>query len=55
MVDVRETPGVARMACWSGSSPARCILIQVVVTLPDMSDRLFIAVNSCYVRCTDDG
>jgi hypothetical protein len=42
MVVVRETPGVARTTCWSGSSPVGCISIRVVATLSDMSDRLLL-------------
>jgi hypothetical protein len=33
MVVICETPRVARMTCWSGSSPAGNISIQVTVTL----------------------
>jgi hypothetical protein len=44
MVVVRETLRVARTACWSGSSPAGCMSIQVTMTLLDMSDRLSITV-----------
>jgi hypothetical protein len=40
MVIIRETPWVTRMACWSGSSPARYISIRVTAILSDMSDCL---------------
>jgi hypothetical protein len=33
-----ETSGVARMMCWSDSSPAGCTPIQIAVILLDMSD-----------------
>jgi hypothetical protein len=35
-----------RMLCWLGSSQAGYTLIQITVTLSDMSDRLFVAVIS---------
>jgi hypothetical protein len=44
MIVVRETPGATRTMCQSGSSPAGCISTQVIATLSDTSDRLFIAV-----------
>jgi hypothetical protein len=37
---VHETREAKRMTCWFGSFPAWCTLIQIVVTLSDMSDRL---------------
>jgi hypothetical protein len=46
MVVIRETPGAMRTMCRSGSSPAWCISIRVIVTLSDMSDRLSVAVIS---------
>jgi hypothetical protein len=39
-VVVCETRGTTRMIYWSGSSPTRCTLIRIIVTLSDMSDRL---------------
>jgi hypothetical protein len=42
----KETPGTTRSTCRSGSSLAGCISIQIVVTLPDMSGRLSVAVIS---------
>jgi hypothetical protein len=40
MVEIHETPGVARMTYWSGSSPAGCTPIQITATLSNMSYRL---------------
>jgi hypothetical protein len=45
-VVVCETTGVMRMTCWSDSSPAGCISIQIAATLSDMSGRLSVAVIS---------
>jgi hypothetical protein len=39
-VVVHKTPGVMCTSCWSGSSPTGCTLIQITMTLSDMSDRL---------------
>jgi hypothetical protein len=50
MVVERETLGVARISCWSGSSPTRCISTRIAVTLSDMSDRLsLLSSSSMYV------
>jgi hypothetical protein len=46
MVVVRGTLWVVRTACWSGSSPAGCISIWVVMTLLIMSDILSVVVIS---------
>jgi hypothetical protein len=43
---VRETPGVTHTMCQLGSSPARCILIRITVTLSDMSGCLSVAIIS---------
>jgi hypothetical protein len=53
-VVIRETPGVMRMTCWSGSSAAGCILIRIIATLSDMSDRMSIAIISLYVGWLED-
>jgi hypothetical protein len=55
MVIVRETCGVTRTMCWSGSSPAWCISIQITMTLSDMSERLFVAIISLYILMFLDG
>jgi hypothetical protein len=44
IIVIHETPGVTRAMCWSGSSPARCISIQIAMTLLNMSDRSSVAV-----------
>jgi hypothetical protein len=53
MVVIHETIGVARMMCWSGSSPAGCISIQVTATLSDMSDHLLFLSSHSMSCCTD--
>jgi hypothetical protein len=46
MVVIRETRGVVRMMCWSGSFPTGCISIRITATFSDMSDRLSVDVIS---------
>jgi hypothetical protein len=54
MIVVRETREAKRTTCWSGSSPIGCTLIQIAVTLSNMSDCLSLMSFHSMSYCIDD-
>jgi hypothetical protein len=52
MVVIRETQEATHVTCQSGSSPAGCTLIRIIMTLSDMSDLFSLLSFHCMSCCT---